>query len=203
MNEIKKSQWAKGPWQHEPDRLQWVDESTGLTCLILRGPVGALCGYVGVPDTHPAYEICYDGTTKLEHEEWHKEVRKYMRENSSDFTKINFPPIPDKIPGIGEAVDNITVHGGLTFSDFWADEIPNLWFFGFDCAHSGDLCPGIVATLKRINIDQGTTKREDAHLGDTYRTIDYAKVECTKLAGQLGVISNAARGVLATLKIKL
>ncbi len=191
MEKIKKSQWGKGPWQDEPDKLQWVDEAAGLTCLILRGPVGALCGYVGVPETHPGYKIAYDGTTSMEHEEWHQECRKLMREKSPDFSKMNFPSMPDSVPGIGEAISNITVHGGLTFAGFWPDEVPGLWFFGFDCAHAFDLCPGIEATMKRINIDEGTTRREDHHFDDTYRTMEYVKVECTKLAAQLRAISNS------------
>lgn len=43
-----KSQWGEGPWTAEPDKRQWRDEATGLPCLIVRGPHGAFCGYVGV-----------------------------------------------------------------------------------------------------------------------------------------------------------
>lgn len=200
MEKIKKSQWGKGPWQDEPDRFQWVDKATGLTCLILRGPTGALCGYVGVPETHPGYRIAYDGTTATEHEEWHSQCRKYMKENSPDFTKINFPPSPDTVPGIGEAIEKITVHGGLTFAGFWTGEVPDLWFFGFDCAHSGDLCPGMGATLKLIDIDQGTTRRERYNFDDTYRDIEYVKVECADLAAQLAAIGDSALWAMGKLK---
>ena len=55
-----KSSWGDGPWQSEPDKIQWLDEATGLPCLIVRGPVGALCGYVGVPEGHPHFEQKYD-----------------------------------------------------------------------------------------------------------------------------------------------
>jgi hypothetical protein len=54
-----KSEWARGPWDHEPDKMQWQDEATGLPCLIVRGPAGALCGYVGVGPTHPWFGIGY------------------------------------------------------------------------------------------------------------------------------------------------
>lgn len=46
-----------GPWDHEPDKIQWSDDATGLPCLIVRGPLGALCGYVGVPEGHPWYGV--------------------------------------------------------------------------------------------------------------------------------------------------
>ena len=47
------------PWHGEPDRVTWRDPSTGLTCLILRGPLGALCGYVRVPRGHPLHGMRY------------------------------------------------------------------------------------------------------------------------------------------------
>jgi len=40
------------PWRYEPNRVAWRDAATGLQCLILRGPMGALCGYVRVPRDH-------------------------------------------------------------------------------------------------------------------------------------------------------
>lgn len=38
-------------WDQEPDRKHWVQQ--GLDCLIVRNLMGALCGYVGVPPSHP------------------------------------------------------------------------------------------------------------------------------------------------------
>lgn len=45
---VDKSEWDRGPWDDEPDKVQWHDPATGLACLIRRGPSGALCGYVGI-----------------------------------------------------------------------------------------------------------------------------------------------------------
>src|SRR5207244_1179897 len=59
---IDKSSWARGQWDIEPDKIQWPDEATGLPCLIVRGPIGALCGYVGVPKGHPLHGIDYSQT---------------------------------------------------------------------------------------------------------------------------------------------
>lgn len=44
--------WPRGPWDTEPDKLQWPDAKTGLPCLAVRGPFGNWCGYVGVPPGH-------------------------------------------------------------------------------------------------------------------------------------------------------
>lgn len=58
---IDKSDWGDGPWQSEPDALDWVDEATGFKCQIRRNDrMGILLGYVGVPPGHPAFGWCYD-----------------------------------------------------------------------------------------------------------------------------------------------
>ncbi len=55
-----KSEWDNGPWNDEPDKKQWLDEETGYPCLIVRNNGGALCGYVGVTEGHPAYNKDYN-----------------------------------------------------------------------------------------------------------------------------------------------
>lgn len=57
---VDRSGWPSGPWDSEPDREHWVDEATGLDCLIVRNRAGGLCGYVGVPQGHPWYGVEYD-----------------------------------------------------------------------------------------------------------------------------------------------
>jgi hypothetical protein len=64
---VDKSTWGPGLWQDEPDKVQWKDEATGLPCLIVRGPHGSWCGYVGVPSSHPVYEMDYDNITAEVH----------------------------------------------------------------------------------------------------------------------------------------
>jgi hypothetical protein len=49
--EQKLEKFGPGPWIDEPDREEWRHE--GFACLIVRGPLGNLCGYVGVPPAHP------------------------------------------------------------------------------------------------------------------------------------------------------
>lgn len=50
----KNPQWGDGPWNDEPDRVEW--RAHGFPCLIVRAPLGHLCGYVGVPPEHPEYD---------------------------------------------------------------------------------------------------------------------------------------------------
>lgn len=69
------------------------------------------------------------------------------------------------------------VHGGLTYSSHGEEPLLPFdeegWWFGFDCAHAGDLLP-----LSSFIPDQ---------LGDlgTYKDINFVKKECEKLASQL------------------
>lgn len=52
--EIDKSSWGDGPWQTEPDRLEW--KHAGMPCLMIRHPhLGHWCGYAAVPPGHPLY----------------------------------------------------------------------------------------------------------------------------------------------------
>ena len=44
-----------GPWEHEVDKIAWIDAATGLACTILRQPDGVLGGYVGVGEDHPLF----------------------------------------------------------------------------------------------------------------------------------------------------
>lgn len=55
---IPKAEWPAGPWQDEPDRVDF--EHAGFACLAHRNRVGVWCGYVAVPPGHPAYGLKYE-----------------------------------------------------------------------------------------------------------------------------------------------
>ncbi len=65
-------------------------------------------------------------------------------------------------------IEGVSVHGGLTFSDFRENE---KYEVGFDCAHSGDIVP--------------YTNKIYPNYDDVYRNIEYVKDETTRLAKQL------------------
>ena len=47
---------ADRPWETEPNHAEWIDEDTGYKCRITRHDhFGHLCGYVGIPKSHPLY----------------------------------------------------------------------------------------------------------------------------------------------------
>lgn len=113
---VDKSSWGEGAWQHEPDKVQFVDEATGLPCLIVRNFGGALCGYVGVPQTHPAYGKHYDDP----------ECGGFDVHGGITFTgKCN--PSEEASRSICHVVS--------------PGEDDNVWWLGFDCAHAFDMTP--------------------------------------------------------------
>lgn len=162
-----KSAWGTGAWQSEPDKVQWVDETTGLDCLIHRGPSGALCGYVGVAEGHPYFAKGYSSC-------------------------VHEPPCEDYCPHRPDSL--VEVHGGLTYSDFCAETVDEshgichvpeegrphrVWWLGFDCAHGGDLCPGYASRIAGLMPRSGY---------ETYKHRAYVEGEVRKLAAQLKAV---------------
>lgn len=128
---INKSTWERGEWDHEPDKIQFPDEVTGLPCLIVRGPVGALCGYVGVTSEHPLFGQSYDDVNVSVH-------------GGLTFAGACQP----------DAEDHGICHRPS------AGESDHVWWFGFDCAHGYDLCPSMGRicegdTYKNISYVEG------------------------------------------------
>jgi hypothetical protein len=164
---IDKSEWGDGPWQQEPDKRQWTDEATGLPCLIVRSRLGGnLCGYVGVPPSHPAHGAAYG-------------PKDYCHPTNLE-----------------AAIEAIPVHGGLTFAAGCGhgDEstsichIPepgepdDVWWFGFDCAHYQDYSPGLAATIKRFSSPEWMKIRL---LDESYRDVSFVENEIRVLAAGL------------------
>lgn len=151
FEDINKFGWGDGPWQAEPDRVEF--EHAGLPCLITRhAQNGNLCGYVAVPPGHPLHGA-----------------------NPFD---IN----------VGAA------HGGVNYGAPCGGHIchvpepgepDNVWWFGFDCAHVYDYCPGIVATLRELHIPPRLPLDENLFGDCVYRDLAYVRREVEQLAEQL------------------
>jgi hypothetical protein len=140
--------WPSGEWDEEPDKMQWEDPATLLPCLAVRHPrSGHWCGYVGVPVAHPFFELPYG------HEKVGDSVGHYL--TFSD--RCNPNATEDRgichIPSDGES--------------------DNVWWFGFDYSHLGDLTP----------LEAGD-RRYGAY-GAHYATLDQVKRQCAELASKL------------------
>lgn len=55
----KRKVLPSGPWQNEPDALDWTHE--GISCQLRRNDVGFnWCGYARVPDGHPWFSLHHE-----------------------------------------------------------------------------------------------------------------------------------------------
>lgn len=119
---IDKSSWElRGPWDNEPDKVQWQDADTGLPCLIVRHPSsGHFCGYVGVAEGHPAFGKDYE-------DESVGDVRVH---GGLTFANKCQPKEHES-----EGICHLPEPG----------EPDHVWWLGFDCAHCDDLSPARAA----------------------------------------------------------
>jgi hypothetical protein len=88
------------------------------------------------------------------------------------------------------------VHGGLTFSN--TDKNGVHWF-GFDTAHAGDFCPGIVKSMLKYAPESDTKGRwmqgaNGVFKDETYRTWEYVEGEVHKLVRALWKVENPRLG---------
>lgn len=101
-----------GEWDKEPDKAQWEHE--GFDCLIVRGPLGALCGYVGIPKDHKLYGCDYP---------WVNEFYDISVHGGLTFANECQP---------GEMERAICHKDGVN---------DDVWWLGFDCCHYRDFIP--------------------------------------------------------------
>ncbi|MDR8873578.1 hypothetical protein [Burkholderia multivorans] len=156
-------------WKSEPN--EEVFEAHGMKCKIRRVSwSGHLCGYVGVPESHPWFGKDYNADVPATRAQLDREV---------DIDKIRVINLLCANAPTEEATSIvllIDVHGGLTYSSSGVDALDGLWVFGFDCAHAGDLCP---VSAEKYG-DSGY---------ETYRDFAYVKRETESLALQLSKIA--------------
>jgi hypothetical protein len=105
--------------------------------------------------------------------------------------------VPREHPAYGKGYHDVDVevHGGLTYAhecDGIICHVPapgmpdDVWWLGFDCAHAGDLVPGMDADLRSI----GIADREWMRWLE-YRALPYVRREIESLAAQLRAIADA------------
>lgn len=162
---IDKSAWGAGPWVKEPDKIQWQDKATGLPCLIVRNTFGsgALCGYVGVGASHPLHGKGYNDAQDI-------------NVHGGTFADRCHPLANDA--GICHSVE--------------PGEDDNVWWFGFDCSHAGDLNPKIEATLRDIRKEKPLLLPQSAiphRWRDIYRDVRYVRKQVRGLAHQLQALA--------------
>jgi hypothetical protein len=58
-----------------------------------------------------------------------------------------------------------------------------VWWLGFDCAHSGDVVPGMREMYDSAGVEVSRRR------GEVYRNLAYVQAEVTELARQLAAVS--------------
>lgn len=109
---VDRAGWVRGEWDEEPDLLRW--DAEGHPCALVRNPLGAWCGYVGLYPKHPDYD-------KRPHE---------------------LDEVVNVHCGVTYAGD--TTAGLRAACALRKEEValPSTFWVGFDCAHGGtDLFP--------------------------------------------------------------
>lgn len=163
-NAIDRSRWPKGPWDREPDRVDWKT-AAGLPAIALRHTSGHWCGYVAVPPGHAFYPGGpHAAGESLTLEGLHGECT-YADRCTGRVCHVPEPGEPDDV--------------------FW---------YGFDYAHHMDAAPGSDDPEHGFSVwpdDSGTClwgprARECAgKVKGVYRTLDYVRADMEKAAAAL------------------
>ncbi len=173
---VERPEWCPpGPWMTEPDKVVWKT-AAGLPGMIVRNKSGNLCGYVAVTKGHPCYEDSY--------------LSRYEKDadGEDDYNR----PLPNP-------VDDLRVHGGITYGNKCGGHIchvpepgdpDDVWWLGFDCAHSGDWSWSDAAPylkdLRKLPAPDGSPWP-----ADVYRDLSYVRHEVESLAEQLAGVGQS------------
>ncbi len=120
----ERADWPAGPWDREPDKVEWRDAATGLPCIAKRQPEsGHWCGYVGVAPGHPWHGVSYSNLP-----DYGPEVHGGL--TYADECQEGPPE---------QTVRHIPAPG----------EPDHVWWFGFDCRHAWDIAPSDYVSAER------------------------------------------------------
>ena len=115
-----KSKWIVKEWKTKK----------GLLAVVMKTPMGHLCGYIVIPKTNPLY-----GKSYMEHLECL--VPLYIKAKKGKIGKRGIIPVFFN-NGETASMDVVfNVHGGVTWADNHS-EYGNKYLIGFDTAHAGD-----------------------------------------------------------------
>ncbi|MFW2448845.1 MAG: hypothetical protein ACN4E6_16105 [Qipengyuania pacifica] len=166
-----------GPWSNEADKIAWIDEATGLGCIMLRQEDGTLSGYVGVGPEHPLYGFEADAVPLSVSCDVHGGIT-YGKQCEVNRTELRAKGKPRQerytvchVTRTRWVQDYENVQ--TTKDEFEHEE---LWWLGFDTNHTGDLRPN----------DTYYSPRK----GDVYRDQAFTYVNCVALAKRLKEVAD-------------
>ena len=166
---IDKSDWGDGPWQDEPDRIEW--RVGPIAALMLRNPRGGFwCGYVGVPPGHA----------------WHGKQAWY----GEDGETIS-PDVHGGLTFADGCMNDDRPQRERVCHVPRPGESDDVWWLGFDCTHAWDRAPARevrdreLAERLRAEGDHAGARLFDRPDPNTeYRDEWYVRREINSLAAQ-------------------
>jgi len=160
---LDKSRWGKGPWIEESDYYYWIDELTGYYCCVRRGPVGSLCGYVGISKTHPYYNMN------------HEDSEIYNLDCHGGITFTGSAKLDDRRNFYIPLHENQPIE---------------VLMIGFDCSHSGDYSPSFGASLRDLGDpyrDFEYVKKEVTSLALQLSQVEPEVIAINKMKSEIGL----------------
>lgn len=134
----------------------------GYPCVVLYAPIGHINGYVGIPASHPLYEVDMADSTEILRPAMERRMGNKL-DNTDGFAVLINLIAPSTEDDWMTPQCAFKVHGGITYSD---GKLPyengsegGMWWYGFDTAHHCD--------------------------ADDPKSAEYVEEECRKLAKQL------------------
>lgn len=168
---------GEGPWSHEGDKIAWIDEETGLGCIMLRQKNGTISGYVGVPMQHPFFGFEADAVPAEISNIVHGGLTYGKACEVNRFDRVAWGEPRKERYTICHVTRTRLVQEYRTIQTTDDEFHEDVWWLGFDTCHPGDLIP---------------PGDYDHSNGAVYRDQSFVYANCIALARKLKSISVAA-----------
>lgn len=166
-----------GPWSNEADKVAWVDEETGLGCIMLRQEDGTISGYVGVGPEHPLFGFEADAVPVEISNLVHGGVTYGKACEVNRFERVAWGKPREERYTVCHVTHIRLVQEYRTVQSTKDEFHEDLWWLGFDTNHPGDLIPN----------DRG-----ERYKGEVYRDQGFVYANCIVLARKLKSVRDAA-----------
>lgn len=159
-----------GPWNNEADKVAWIDEETGLGCIMLRQKDGTISGYAGVGPDHPLFGFKVDAIPIGIACTVHGNVTYSAACEVNRFATVAWGEPRKERYTVCHVTRTRLVQDYRTVQTTENEFHEDVWWLGFDTNHPGDLVPNKL---------RGRLK------GEVYRDQHFVYENCIKLARKL------------------